>query len=136
MLVRRLAVSAAVAAGAVGALVAGALPASAAGVPVGQINCSSGRSVSSDGGAMACWSKANNTLWVCDTAADGHHPGVWYSLDRGAGINRQFNLGSGSCSGIGVANGHLLRFWAANYEGSTQHGAGGTTIQITSTSTN
>jgi hypothetical protein len=77
--------------------------------------------LTADRGAEACFNPTGEHLQVCDTASDGHHPGVTYSINGGAAHNAQFNLGNGHCHDINldIAETGNITFLAINYEGST-----------------
>lgn len=78
--------------------------------------------VSPDGGSTVCFQPYGEHLYVCDTAADGHHPGTWYWVNSGALHNKQYNLGNGYCHDINLslAESSWITFQACNYEGSTE----------------
>jgi hypothetical protein len=78
---------------------------------------------SPDGGAMACFNPTGEHLLVCDTDADGHHPGAWYLLTAGVNWhNVQYNLGAGDCHDLDLdmAESAYIQYQACNYEGSTE----------------
>jgi hypothetical protein len=83
-----------------------------------------GHSVQSpDGGATACFNPTGEHLVVCDTAADGHHPGAWYLLTAGVEWhNVQYNLGAGECHDLNLdmAESAYIQYQACNYEGSNE----------------
>jgi hypothetical protein len=78
---------------------------------------------SPDGGAMACFNPTGEHLFVCDTDADGHHPGAWYLLTAGVNWhNVQYNLGAGDCHDLNLdmAESAYIQYQACNYEGSNE----------------
>lgn len=82
-------------------------------------NCYGG--FTADDGALACFVPYGEHLWVCDTAPDGHHPGVWYSINGGTWVNKQYDLRNGNCHDINldIAESGYITFYAVNYEGPT-----------------
>ncbi|MFI6231888.1 hypothetical protein ACIBCR_31790 [Micromonospora echinospora] len=76
---------------------------------------------SRDGGALACFVPHGEHLWVCDTRADGHHPGVAYRVNGGSWVYRDYDLGSGNCRDIDldIAESGYIDLVPRNYEGST-----------------
>ena len=78
---------------------------------------------SPDGGAMACFNPTGEHLFICDTDADGHHPGAWYLLTAGVTWhNVQYNLGAGECHDLNLdmAESAYIQYQACNYEGSSE----------------
>ncbi|MFI5891609.1 hypothetical protein ACIA5D_16010 [Actinoplanes sp. NPDC051513] len=78
---------------------------------------------SPDGGAMACFNPTGEHLFVCDTDADGHHPGAWYLLTAGINWhNVQYDLGAGDCHDLNLdmAESAYIQYQACNYEGSAE----------------
>ena len=88
-------------------------------VTAADTNCYGGYTY--DGGALACFVPYGEHLWVCDAAADGHHPGVWYRINSGSWVNAQYDLGAGNCHDINlsIAESGYITFYAVNYEGPT-----------------
>ncbi|MDI5968117.1 hypothetical protein POF50_001930 [Streptomyces sp. SL13] len=76
---------------------------------------------SPDGGALACFNPTGEHLYVCDNAADGHHPGVNYFITGGSWKNAQYDLGNGACHDLNldIAESDDITYQACNYEGST-----------------
>ncbi|OZV76640.1 hypothetical protein CA850_26575 [Micromonospora echinospora] len=76
---------------------------------------------SRDGGALACFVPYGEHLWVCDTRADGHHPGVAYRVNGGSWVYRDYDLGNGNCRDIDldIAESGYIELVPRNYEGST-----------------
>lgn len=113
---RRLAAALVAVAAGVSLLALSSTPASAA---------TSCHSTSSDGGATICFDPAGEHLYVCDTAADGHHPAVWYQgsddYNLGQHGTADYYGGYGSCGDLNLSmpEDTSIRFYAINREGST-----------------
>lgn len=73
-------------------------------------------------GAWSCFQPYGEHLYLCDTAADGHHPGSWYRVNGGSWHNVQYNVGNGNCGDLNLAIGEsgYIDIQACNYEGSTE----------------
>jgi hypothetical protein len=78
--------------------------------------------VSPDGGAYVCFNPTGEHLWICDNAADGHHPGAHYGVDSGANHQVDYDLGFGNCQDVNLdlAETSTIHYKACNYEGSVE----------------
>lgn len=74
-----------------------------------------------DGGAFACFVPYGEHLWLCDTAADGHHPAVRYRINGGSWTIKHADLSNGNCIdyNLDIAETGYIEFEPRNYEGST-----------------
>lgn len=76
-------------------------------------------------GAEACFNPYGETLTVCDTAADGHHAGVYYYRSTSPNTLRRIDdadLGGGNCRTHQLADipeSGWLEFYSYRAEGST-----------------
>jgi hypothetical protein len=77
--------------------------------------------VSPDGGATACFEPTGEHLGICDSAADGHHPGIWYIIDSGSVRENDYSIGHYYCIDINLdlPETSTVTYRACNYEGST-----------------
>jgi len=78
--------------------------------------------VSRDGGAMVCFNPTGEHLYVCDLKADGHHPGVEYSIDEAPTKQADYDLTANYCHDLNLSmseHSHVT-YWAINYEGAAE----------------
>ena len=86
------------------------------------INCPGANDVfAPDGGAMGCFNPTGEHLFVCDTAADGHHPEVDYSINGGTWTGAAYDLGAGNCEDVNldIAESGSISYLACTVEGTT-----------------
>ncbi|MCX2729772.1 hypothetical protein OOZ19_05940 [Saccharopolyspora sp. NFXS83] len=74
------------------------------------------------GGALVCFNPTGEHLYICDRAADGHHPVArYYRSDKSGLKTKHANVGNGKCLdwNLSIPESGWVDYRACNYEGST-----------------
>lgn len=78
--------------------------------------------ISGDGGALVCFNPYGEHLYICDNAADGHHPvGRYYRSDKSGLKTKHATPQNGACydHNLAIPESGWINYQACNYEKST-----------------